>query len=720
MLTGILAKTKPDENLLSHTGKALDIWCEIRKRCRDILQQDDEFWYRSFLSVLFHDAGKSIDNFQEMILKKQYKNNIRHEFISGMLLYLNEVKFYENNPLSLFALFSHHKMLNDELFSDVTHLELKINPSIILEFFEFAKNETKRLMKMEYRFKEEIAAYIKEHDVLWLYSNFRNRFYNNTTINLDYHNRREYIYYKAILTIADWTASARNKLMEGFYFSSEDLKDKIIVKLKQEKKIENEAEFRFRKFQTRSKTDENVLAIAPTGSGKTEAALLWASGKKEFDKVIYLLPTRITANAMYKRLQYYFPDNNVAVVHSSAFYLQKEIKEDSYEYKDYLQDKTFFKPFSICTIDQVLTMGFNLGFWELKSFHLINARIIIDEIHLYSPYTLGLIIASILYLKKEFAAKFYIMSATMPTKLLSLLSGTFGSKNFQQIEDKELLNQAHNIFEIRDSPVDKLHNEIIYEITTGKKVIIVVNTVAEAIRLYKKYKKYRPICYHSKFINKDKREKEEMIFENEKKDNGTLLIATQVVEVSLDIDYDILFTENAPIDAIVQRAGRVNRSGKKHDSKVIVFKHRDVTKKFIYPTGSILENTFQVLKSMIHRKLTVKKLREMVDWVYKDLDIESLPGFKDGLNKYKEIQESLHYIKDNRGDDRSYTREGLDQVDIIPVKFKEKIIKLRPEIKAKHEVSVRKWQYEKRKKEKDSEGFVYLDVQYSFEKGVEF
>jgi len=199
-----------------------------------------------------------------------------------------------------------------------------------------------------------------------------------------------------------------------------------------------------------------------------------------------------------------------------------------------------------------------LGYWEIKTFHLLNARIIIDEIHLYEPYTLGLIIATIRYLKAEFGAKFYVMTATMPLKLKALLDKTLSSHNtpVARIEDKELLHQARNQFEIRNCCVDDLEDEITRAIQ-DKKVLIVVNTVDEAIRLYNKYKRVTKqiLCYHSKFIQQHRIDKEAAILAQEKFNEPLLLIATQVVEVSLDIDFDILFTENAPIDAIIQRAG---------------------------------------------------------------------------------------------------------------------------------------------------------------------
>ena len=718
ILSDILAKSNPKENLLSHTRRAVETWRRLKEIYKTTLNVHEDFWYRSFLSVLFHDAGKLSGNFQEMLLEGRYQNNIRHELISGLMLYLNEVSYYEKNPLSLFALISHHKKLNHELFSNQAQLQLKINPVLIREFFEFAREEIGEITAHGYKFQEKLADYLHSTSLYDLYKNFKNRFIDSAKVNIEAENRVEYIYYKAILTVSDWYASGRKEFPATFQYTPGSLKDKMLEKLLRENKVQRRQDVYFREFQLKSKTTGTILAIAPTGSGKTEASLIWASQKESIDKIIYLLPTRVTANSIFKRLQDYFGDNNVAIIHSSAFYLQKELKENNYESIDYLGDKTFFKPVSVCTVDQILTMGFNLGFWEIKSFHLLKARIILDEIHVYSPYTLGLIISTIDYLRRNFNATFYIMSATMPTQLIALLLKTLGEGNFEIIKDTQLLEEARNFFEVRDCSIDELDEEIISEINSGKKVLIVVNTVAECIRLYEKYQLSSTLCYHSKFINKDKREKERSIFEKERSAGGYLLIATQVVEVSLDIDFDILFTENAPIDAIIQRAGRVNRSGKKKNTRVIIYQHRKVSKQYIYPTADILESTFKVLQNRDRQRIKLKELAEMVDLVYNHIDIAVHPVFLDAKEKYREIQGNLYHIFDNRGEDKAYTREGLDDVDIIPMKFKDDLDGASPQTKALYEVSIRKWQYEIKKKVKDADGFVYLDVDYSFEKGV--
>lgn len=715
MLKDILAKTNPEISLTQHTEEALNICKELKERYHEVIESED-FRYRSYISVLFHDMGKISENFQSMILNRNFDESIRHEFLSGMLLFALDAKYYQGNPESLAAVFSHHKNFDHEIFSrEQAEKEIKLNSDLVSEFLDFC---AKKGFKTPAN-KDDYSRFFSQKHYSELYKIFDAAFLG--TIKRKNNNREDYIKYKAILTISDWLSSASRTLPAPLNYTKDDLATKIINKLKKEKKEEIAKNFSFRKFQEESFVKENVLAIAPTGSGKTEASLIWALQKDSIGKIIYLLPTRVTSNAIYKRLSEYFGENNTALVHSSALLFQKDFHGD-YDYSEYLLDKIFLKNISVGTVDQILTMGFNLGFWEAKTFNMTKSRVIIDEIHFYTPYTLGLIIATIKYLTENFGTTFYIMSATMPEKLKKLLTKTLSS-NLKIINDQELLDQARNIFETRDNFLDEIDEEIQQHLQNKEKVLIIVNTVDEAIRLYDKYKDidFSPVCYHSKFINKDKIEKEKIILEHEQNNSPALLITTQVAEVSLDIDYDILFTENAPIDALIQRAGRVNRKRKKENTKIVVCKHREVSEKFVYPVPEILSNTFEELQKRSGERISEQRLNSIIDKVYENIDIENREDFKKGCRIYRDIQDKLHQIFDNNADnDEIYTREGMDSIDIIPWQFMEELEQASPSEKHKYLVSVRKWQYQKRNHKKDKDGFEYLDIVYSFEKGIEF
>ncbi len=729
----ILAKSKPyKESLIAHTENVLAIWQELKKCYETTINKDADFWRRSFLSVLFHDFGKVSQNFQLVIQgKKEYDNNyIRHEFLSGVFLYYTDVKGYEQNPLSLLAVFSHHKPLTDTLFQDDGYANIdSLEEDMALIFEDFNNKIQSHGFNT---LNPKLIAYCRkrfnkmDNGLSILYDDFDNFFKGfKGKYPIKQEHRNEYIFYKALLNISDWTASGHDTLTNSYSYTKEYLKNQIENKLRDEGKEQIAQDFKFRKFQLESKIHGSVLAIAPTGSGKTEASLIWGSQKPEQSKILYLLPTRVTSNSIYQRINSYFGKANTAIVHSSALLYRKEIEDDNYEKTEYLKDKTFFKNITVCTVDQVLTQGFNLGYWEIKTFHLNNARIIIDEIHLYQPFTLGLIISTIEYLKDKFCTQFYIMTATMPLKLKILLQKALGITEQSVIQDYELLNEARNYFEVRESMVDDLYEEIKEAIEKHKKILIVVNTVDEAIRLYNVYSEMAEsaICFHSRFIQKDRFEKEQDILKREKENLPILLIATQVVEVSLDIDFDILFTENAPIDAIIQRAGRINRKRDRNkESKVIVFQHQPVTEEFIYTEPDILRKTFEVLLREHKKKLTENDLNKLVDEVYESFDIENHPSFCEGKKAYLEVQKGLHFIKDNTEPDKVFTREGLDSINVIPAEFEEELQSKSAEVKTKYELSIRRTKKYSAKYHHDKKHnwFTYIDADYNKETGLKF
>ena len=727
MLENILAKKDPDESLTEHINNTVKIWADLKKRYDYLPFLNYKFWKYSLLSVLFHDAGKISKNFQEYHYVDS--NYLRHEFISGVALIALDVKYFENNPLPIWAIFSHHKSLNDSLFNKDTDKEIVIEKKILFDFFEFVETIYNEHFQDKLYNNSQYKSYVLNKNSNDFYSYFKDKFFQ-TFQTLTKADRKKYIFYKAILNEADWISSGHQSLNAGLKYDTKYLQDKIIKNLIEQKKLKNIFDFKFRDFQLNSNIAANIIARAPTGSGKTEASLIWASNKSKYSRIFYLLPTKVTSNAIYSRLKNYFGEINISIVHSSAFLFQKEEHTDDYSYLEYLKDKTFFKNINVCTVDQILTQGFNLGYWELKTFHQLNSKIIIDEVHLYEPYTLGLIISTIKYLKNEFGATFYLMSATMPTKLKQILTKTLGADKTEFISDKEFLKSARNKFITTNKNIDELFSNIISNVKNGEKVLCVVNTVNEAIRIYeelnKKLKKHNVMCYHSRFIVKDRLKKEKTIltWEESKKTEGCLLIATQVVEVSLDIDYDILFTENAPIDAIIQRAGRVNRNREKDDTKVIIFPHSEITSKYVYNVKNILQDTFSLLKKNNEKKLTEENLFYFVDEVYKDFDLEEDSEYKNALKIYSEIQGQYDYIKDVTVDDNIFTRQGLDTVDIIPMKFLEKLSGATKQAKSKYLVSIRK-SYLKSvlkafRKEYDDDSFFYLDAQYTFEKGLEF
>ena len=765
-LEHLLAKTeltkveqKP-EWLGRHTDLVLAAWAEVRARYGAALQQDEAFWFESFVAALFHDLGKATENFQEGMqrsLNKQKplfeKRHIRHEVVSGAYMFFHTAcrnkALVTKNPGPILAVFTHHKAFTDSLFDDADgspDKEWSIKTQDLDAFAEYAQARLQEQFEVPINFwkqwQEATKFVIQGNYQKHLYQVFAKAIKPTLLKDLAAEYRKIYILHKAILNISDWTASGHRHLEKQLVFTPEQLENRVFAKLVEEGKrtAEQRSHFQFRPFQYYSLVNANVLAVAPTGSGKTEASLLWASLRKGFEKIVYLLPTRVTANALYKRLNGYFgayeteadtkPEDYTAVVHSSAMLFRQDLDEHYSDF-DYLRESAFFRAVSVCTVDQLLTQGFNLGSWELKTFHLLRAKVIIDEVHVYAPYTLGLLIASIEYLRANFQTQFYVMTATMPEKLKQLLLKTLGTGTMELAENT-LLNERRNIFRTTTETVDELGPEIVRHLGAGTKVLLVVNTVNEAIRLYEQYQKYKPLCYHSKFIVKDRLEKEDQILKQEKEpaEDGFLLIATQVVEVSLDIDYDVLFTENAPMDALIQRAGRVNRNREKQHTEVVVFPALPVTEQFVYEDAppETLKKTFDLLTEKSGQRLSEAELLKLVDAVYKDWNVEEDTSYLQGKKAHQDVQARYSFVMDvdARKEESAYTREGMDSINIIPLSFKSCCQHLPRHLKAKYEVPIRKWQAKERGAEAERDnrgretGFVYCDVAYSSEKGVLF
>ena len=695
---------KPDQTLIEHTNKALKIWQEFFLIHKEEIA-DNDFWEKSLVSVIFHDIGKIIDSFQKMMIAKRenrhydFNNNFRHELFSGIIVSL----LLHNEILSAAAVFSHHKQLNNELFDEDRYRNLSFKIQYLNEFYKYYENIlTDFKLNFDTSFFDNLSKLTAEKS----YILFKDRIFWRRRDIIEKSDRIRYIFFKGILQTCDWFASANKLLFYDLKIESHNIKS--ILKNKITKSIT------FSDFQLRcSNTEKDCLVIAPTGSGKTEASLLWAGEKK--GKILYLLPTKVTSNAIYDRMQNYFGQDNLGLVHSGAYSFHKEIN-DNYEYSEYLLEKTFHKPLTVATVDQVLTSGFNIGYWEMKEFNCFNSRIIIDEIHSYDFYTLGLIIATIRHFKK-LKVKFFIMSATIPEFLKKLISNEL--QEIKLIEDKSLLGESRNLFEVRNCDVDELDEQIRYEVEQKRKVLIVVNTVNEAIRLYDKYHHYRPICYHSRFIQMHRFQKEKQIKKvSEDNSDRNLVITTQVVEVSLDIDFDILFTENAPADSIVQRAGRVNRKReKKKNTKIVIFHH---TEKAEFYGKDILEKSFLEFQKYDNKRISEQQFIDIVNEVYKNVDVENNEDYIEGLKKYDEIQEQYNFIQDVPiNDDKLYTRNFKDnaKISVIPMKYLEFMANKKPLEMNKYIVDVPIWVNDKFKKERIN-GFLFLDVDYHYKKGV--
>jgi CRISPR-associated endonuclease/helicase Cas3 len=696
----IYAKT--DETLIEHTSRCLNVWNQLKNIYYQFIP-DQDFWNKSFLTVMFHDIGKVVDSFQEMISAStegrfyNYDLNFRHELLSGVLV----AKFLNKDLLPIAAVFSHHRKLNDELFESDKQRSVNYFRQDIIDFVDYFQDQ---LSKSGSSINADQFRNFPEFNGKQFYDMFWKLIWERMD-SLNANDRNRYIFYKGILNTCDWLGSGHNEPIDSLEIQKEMLRDKVSLKVG--------GSIQFDDFQNQcANTSGDCLIIAPTGSGKTEAALLWAGTKS--GKIVYLLPTRVTSNAIFERMETYFGESNVGLVHSSAFDYLSEKNED-YDFKDYNLERIFFKPLTVATIDQLLTTGFNVGQWAMKELNCIGAKVIIDEIHAYDCYTLGLTIATIRHFRR-FGTSLFLMSATIPRFLMELIKKEI--PDITVIQNNSLMKKSRNRFIMKDHGINECETDIVARVGEGKKVLVVVNTVNEAIRLYDHYANYKdisPLCYHSRFIVKEKSAKEKEIINVSEAEKGCLVITTQVVEVSLDIDFDLLFTENAPADAIIQRAGRINRKRKKSDSMVTIVRHKEVSEKVYDPV--LLRKSYAELSKYHDQYVTEKDFLAIVDHVYDSVNLETDKNFIKGLEQYNEVQEHYNFIQDvfpNDGDVFTRIRDYL-KISVIPEDFFNEVEDKKPREKAKYLVDVPYWV---KKKTYPFKGFLICPLDYNNERGV--
>jgi CRISPR-associated helicase Cas3/CRISPR-associated endonuclease Cas3-HD len=735
-MTPTIFWAKPDQTYEEHIRAAYAAWKNTVSANRNLIRRlgklygfsEERFLKSSLLTVVLHDIGKNIEPFQQMMRAKREgrnfdcRENYRHELESYCFVFRGAMALATQEgepligklPLEALAVLGHHKRIDPSL--DSFHRESLIaKPLICEEGMNLALKLAGQIFLSEGYLFPEIPVHeydpYKEVSKLIGYEGIFTKIYDGESDHEAV--RATYSLLKAILHYSDWLGSSGKEMPYSVKLDG----DQLFKEIEQRCADKQIAFTRLRPFQQQcADTKGHVIAVAPTGSGKTEAALFWALNninEMQDAKLIYLLPTMVTANSIFLRLEDYFGKGNVGLSHSTATFLRENEEEDPSE-RTVLFDKSFIKPATVATVDQLLTAGFNTGKWTLIEANAANSVVIIDEIHSYDPWTLGLIIESIKHFSK-LGTRFMLMSATLPHYLIELFKHSLPEVTI--IRDETLLASCRNRYQTVEKPIEDAIPEIEAEVVKGKKTLVVVNNVSKCQELYRKLGHLNPLCYHSKFTFEDRRAKEQHI------DDARLLVATQVVEVSLDIDYDIMFTECAPPDALIQRAGRVNRRRVKTDSRILIFLPSKPSEKIYDPdsTGLLLKS-FEKFKSS-RQDLTESDLISIVEDVYRERDIEHSEIFIDASRQYADIQDTLMEIFDNpnKFEDKIKTRkEEYLQVPVIPLQFKNLILSLdiSPSKRRLYEVKMPYWYVRKHKEVHDE--IMFCEMRYDSDIGASF
>lgn len=319
---------------------------------------------------------------------------------------------------------------------------------------------------------------------------------------------------------------------------------------------------------------KHTLVTAPTGAGKTDFLIRRCKGR-----IFYTLPFQASINAMYKRFKVDFSDADIRRVHSAS----KVSLETEPEGRKVAQEATEDidmqhhpgASIKVMTPHQLSALVFGTPGHESIALDVRGQDVILDEVHTFSDKGQRMvleIVQRLIYLD----CRVHIGTATLPTALAKrLLELLGGSKSVYQVGLSEgVLDDfdrhiIHKSYEDRAIDHVAMYSIIDLAIAKGERVLIVANQVKRAQKIYeslqKKYSDLPTVLIHSRFRRKDRAALEKKVVELQDSSHGkqaAIAIATQVVEVSLDISYDRMITEAAPLDALIQRFGRVNRKRK--------------------------------------------------------------------------------------------------------------------------------------------------------------
>jgi CRISPR-associated endonuclease/helicase Cas3 len=582
---------KPDETLMEHTENTLMVFKSIKEAYPNISELCDvpEFWEHLFLAIFLHDFGKGAIGFQKL-LKEGEKWDYRHEILSaGFVSALNTVDSDTESAIGL-AIITHHKDITELRERFGTHPSPPGKERYQKKLDEIGINleNLNALLSEINRFSEKYLGYHVQHPRKIDSVKALKNVYKDIVLpylwaleedEITPLHGKYGIFLKGFLTACDHLASGgRFNILNG-------IKDmRTIYDFSELRKTQKKA----------LSTKGDAILIAPTGSGKTEAALFWTQAnqnEKRSRRVFYLLPYTASINAMYHRLQRDFKDQElVGILHGKVgYFLYTEYSEEgnyilardkAKEIKNL--SKKIYKPYKILTPFQILKAMFGVKGFEQQLSEMANGLFIMDEIHTYDAHTTSLILETLKILKYDYGANILIMSATLPSFIKEIFVEELNipGENYISLDEEELKKFTRHRVKVLPGGIKENLKKIEAELEKGKRVLVVCNTVSQAQNIFRilSEKVERSGLIHGRFILRDRER-----IESELKDMN-LLVGTQAIEVSLDIDYDRLFTEPAPIDALIQRFGRVNRKGweKNRVSPVYVFEKGSEKDKYIY------------------------------------------------------------------------------------------------------------------------------------------
>lgn len=613
-ITKIWAKTTPKKSLINHmleTGIVAErltdtngIYHPVLNRLTEITGCDSDTLLAKIVFICaIHDIGKIHPTFQG-----------RDEETLAMLKQegLNQVSFdtrfrHEQYGANIFDKLSTEDVdiKNSDIISQIIRMhhqkEQKKNSDI-----DIIKIDDKEKAKKWMHIQNEIYDYIK--NVF--------QFDNLNLINKNISKSELFVVQNAILGImitSDWIAS-NNYVFDNQSYENIDefLKSRKIQALKF---LNNEGMIRqqipvMQDFKSAfgfngrpvqndvekivQKNDIKCMLIeSDCGSGKTEAALYAASvlGNRSGLSGIYMgLPTGVSAEAIQDRVDEFLTSHgmrNTKLYTSKSMLLREPDKKPVWTD---MSRQRLLASSAVGTVDQVMTAARLVRFESVRMDGLASKVLIIDEIHAYDAYMLA-VIKDLLKICEGLGVPVIMLSATLPISTKKDLLGALGNGDIELHNGYPVISyvtkdgMVHEHVSYQYMPDKKISCELLPILNDNDKIAryaadavkdggcecVIMNTVADAICVYDKIKKNKKndckiILYHSRMTTNARDETSRKILamcgkNRTERPERVIIVGTQVLEQSLDIDVDYMITAICPIDLLFQRIGRYHRHG---------------------------------------------------------------------------------------------------------------------------------------------------------------
>lgn len=496
----------------------------------------------AFLGGILHDIGKANPIFQERLNRKAdiQDDPFRHEIASIFFLPLINKEYH---PYLIEMIIAHHKSIKDDARElGILDLDYRFDTDPLFEL-HIGKWEEWSGKALDILSEFSIQSTIIKKDEAF------NAF--QETITYCQQNKPGWSKWKGLMIAADHFASSMMEKTEEYI--------QKIYKTPDISYYENRKNVLYPLSLINSENPhKHTIVTACTGAGKTDFLMKRCNGR-----IFYILPFQASINAMYERIKKDLMASNnnldIRLLHSSSAVV---LKGSTIEER-ILQDKVG-SAIKVLTPHQLASVVFGIKGYESILHDLRNSDVILDEIHVYTKITRAIVL-KLLEVLVNLNCRIHIGTATMPTILYDKIINLLGADNVFQVklDQKQLKTfNRHIIYKINsfEDSLSIINNSILNK----QKILIVCNRVQTSQRWFLKLKEQFPqtevLLIHSRFRRKDRNDLELLLKDKFNKcAEECIVVSTQVVEVSLDISFDLMITECAPLDSLVQRFGRINR-----------------------------------------------------------------------------------------------------------------------------------------------------------------